>query len=76
MVIDDDAREAYLDGLVEDYARRMGKEFGTRLQQNPEVAARVLAHYFGAQLGKLFDELRAFARDLPDSGEDIAEAEF
>jgi len=49
------------------YADRLSKEFGTKLADNPEIAARALAIYFGRRFSELFDELRDH---LPETDED------
>lgn len=56
--LNDDERQARLDALAEDWTRRLGKTFGTKLSGNPEVAANALAGYFGRRLPEIMRHLR------------------
>ncbi len=61
--MDDDQREAYLENLANDYADRLHKAFGTKLGQNPEVAARALAFHLGRRLDGVVTELLSYVSE-------------
>lgn len=49
----DDQREARMEELANEYADRMHKEFGRKLGDNPEVAARAIALHLGRRTGEV-----------------------
>ncbi len=51
--VTDDDRERWLDEQAQDYADRLSKAFGSKLPNNPEVAARALSIHFGRRLREL-----------------------
>lgn len=69
-MMSDDARQARLEAMAEDWTSRLGKTFGTRLSNNPEVAASALAGYFGRRLPEIMRHLRDHL-----SGFDLEDAE-
>ena len=68
--MDDEAREEWLNTQASDFADRLGKEFGTKLSNNTDLAARAFAMYFGRKLPDLFKDL---AHHVP---EDEPEGEY
>jgi ParB-like nuclease domain len=69
--LNDDERQARLDALAEDWTRRLGKTFGTKLSGNPEVAASALAGYFGRRLPEIMRHLKGhISRDEWDAEAD------
>jgi len=68
--LSDDETEARLEALANDYADRMAKMFSTKLAQNPELAARAFAVYFGRKLPSLIHALRDHAADIVDDEDD------
>jgi ParB-like nuclease domain len=70
--IDDDERERRLEELAQDYADRLSKEFGSKLPNNPEVAARALSIHFGRRV----EELACAMRDHLPEPEEAGESDF
>lgn len=66
----DDEREEWLEQSASDLARRMRKEFTGKLISNPELAARALNIYFGRKLPDLLHELRQYAPEAQDQGDE------
>ncbi|TCR01042.1 ParB-like nuclease family protein [Neorhizobium sp. JUb45] len=65
----EDDRQAWLEQQADEWAARMRKTFGTKLSQNTELAAMVMARYFGRNASKL-------AMDLADElGMEVAHPE-
>ena len=62
-------QDAALEAQAHDWADRMAKTFGTRLANNPEIAAVALEVYFGRRLPELLREL-SDAFDDPFRDED------
>lgn len=56
--LDDDELEAWIERQAGDYALRLRQQFGSKLTDNIEVAARTLEVYFGRRLPDLLAELR------------------
>ena len=54
----EEEQEQRLEDLANTYADKMAKAFTTKLANNPEVAARTLAIYFGRNLGEVWRELK------------------
>lgn len=71
----EDERQARLDALAEMWTGRLGKAFGTKLSDNPEVAANALAGYFGRRLPEIVRHLKAHVGDFGIDNED-EEADF
>jgi ParB-like chromosome segregation protein Spo0J len=66
----DDEREEWLEARASDLAHRMRKEFTGKLISNPELAARALNIYFGRKLPELLHELRQYAPEAQDQGDE------
>lgn len=54
IVLEQDELEARLEAQVEAWAHRLSKEFGNKLQTNPDLAARVLDRYLGRGASEVF----------------------
>lgn len=75
-LLSDDEKEELLDARARDYADRMQRAFSNRLANNPEIAARALAIYFGRNLGDVWQEMKEFLGDAehdPNSRYDPAD---
>ena len=58
-----DEREAQIQKQVKEWAGRMSDTFGTKLSNNPDLAARVFEIYFGNNFGQLANELEDYRTD-------------
>lgn len=61
--------EDMLDRTANEWASRLQKTFGSKMVEQPEIAARALAAYFGRRLDDVFRELRDHTSDAVQ-GED------
>jgi hypothetical protein len=71
--MNDDEIDMWKEERANHYADRLSKEFGTKLSNNTEVAARALSIHFGRRFEDLVGELRGLAQ--ADEGEDF-ESDF
>ena len=58
----DDERDQWKEDQAQRYADRLRKEFGTKLSNNPEIAAMALSIHFGRRLGTVWGNSRASSR--------------
>lgn len=65
----DDDRELWLEELAQRYADGLSKAFGSKLPNNPEVAARALSIHFGRRLQDLARAIREHVSE-PEGDED------
>lgn len=63
MDFSDDNRERWLVEQAAAYTRCLGDEFGTKLSNNPLLAATAIAGYFGRHLSDLVRALRDHVSD-------------
>ncbi len=66
----EERRQQWLDELADGWADRLAKTFGTKMSNQPEIAAQALARHFGRRLPELARHLR---EHLP---EDDSEGDF
>lgn len=60
----EDEREARLAMIAEDWTRRIGKAVGSKMADNPELAAMALERYFGRRLPEVFRHLKDFVSEV------------
>lgn len=69
-------RDARLAMIAEDWARRLGKAVGSKMANNPELAAMALGRYFGRRLPDVFHRLRDYVSEEPTEGLDDELSDF
>ncbi|MCB9948196.1 MAG: ParB N-terminal domain-containing protein [Rhodospirillaceae bacterium] len=66
--------ETWKDAQADNYAERLGKHFGTKLANNPEIAAMALVRHFGRKLDELVRHLEPHVDR--DDDDDLVEVPF
>lgn len=66
----DEEEEQWMETLANEYADRLSKAFGTKLSNNPEIAAKTFEIYFGRRIGELARELQEHAENDDEEYED------
>lgn len=66
----DEELEERLEAQAANYADRLKKEFGSKLNRNTDLAARALARHFGRSLGQLITDLQGHWDGPIEAGDD------
>lgn len=69
--LSDDERQAWIDEMADGWADRLLKTFGTKMANQPEIAAQALASHFGRRLPELTRYLRAHLPEQDESEDDF-----